>query len=430
MNYSFRVPPLPDLCVIPAEVNAGYAAGQRLPFPLSLIYRWVNCLGTVKAVGGVVEKSAVRRILVVRLDRIGDLVMMTSFLRELKKGFPETQVTLVINPLAVNLFEVCPYVDELLVFKHPLAGSLRQMSRLISALFMGLFQLRHKKYDLAVLPRWDADSFAGPLLCFLSGARWRLAYSEHVNAEKAQFNRGYDCFFTHTIDRRFCRHEVKSNMDLLKCLGVESDEDRLELWLTREDVEYVDVALRSRGIPDGARLVALAPGASEKNKIWPPDRFIEVGRWLQYNCGVHLVIVGGDEEREVASFLEKSLNPRVAAVAGELTLRQTAALFQRCELFVGNDSGPMHLAAAVHVPEVIISRCVREGNPCRDQSPERFGPWGVPHLVMQPEHALPPCIERCLATSPHCILGVTVPQVLSAMMALMKSGKVVPGGRT
>jgi heptosyltransferase-2 len=369
-----------------------------------------------------VEVAAVRRILVVRLDRIGDVVMMGAFLRELRRGFPKAWVTLVVSPGTFNLVETCPHVNEVRVFRNPSDRPFRQGLRLVRALGLGLGRLRREGYDLAVFPRWDADSFAGPLLCLLSGARWRVAYSEHVTDKKARVNRGFDGFFTHTIDRRSCRHEVDSNLDLLRCLGVEPVEDGLELWWTQEDVIRVEAVLENGGWVEGERLVALAPGAAEANKIWPAARFAEVGRWVRREYGVRLVIVGGKADRALAHALETELKSTAVSVAGKLTLRQTGLLLKRCEFFLGNDSGPMHLAAAARVPVVAIFRCPPNVDPGQVQSPARFGPWGVPHRILQPDHAVRPCDDHCLARSPHCIREVVVSQVVTAIRTLAGSG--------
>jgi heptosyltransferase-2 len=423
MSDGFHAPPLPDLRSVAG--GSPIAPEVRLrPLSLHLVVRWSRWLNArqTAVAAGPLDRAAMRRILVVRLDRIGDVVMMSGFLRELRRGFPTAWVTLVASPAALNLLEACPYVNEVRVLPQPpawLSQSLKQGLRLIRALQLGLGRLRGGGYDLAVAPRWDADSFASPLLCLLSGARWRVAYSERVNAEKARSNRGYDRFFTHTVDRRLCRHEVESNLDLLKCLGVEPAADQLEAWWTPEDAVRVEAVLHAAGLAGGERLVALAPGAAEANKIWPLSRFAEVGQWVRRAYGVRLVIIGGEAERAAADTLGQVLGPAAIRAAGLLTLRQTGALLKRCILFVGNDSGPMHLAAAAGIPVVAVSRCIRGGDPCRDQSPARFGPWGVPHRVLQPDQAAPPCGDRCLAPAPHCILEVSVPRVLTAIQALL-----------
>jgi ADP-heptose:LPS heptosyltransferase len=104
-----------------------------------------------------------------------------------------------------------------------------------------------------------------------------------------------------------------------------------------------------------------------------------------------------------------------------LTLRESAAVLERCQLFIGSDSAPMHLAAAVGVPCVEISCHPVAGDPLHNNAPERFAPWGVPSKVVRPGAAVPPCTSRCDAEAPHCILAVTPALVLDAASALLKN---------
>lgn len=398
------------------------------PLILRWVHRWILWLNGHQGDVRVVDRASVRRILVVRLDRIGDVVMMASFLRELRRGFPAARITLVVGMVAFNLVGKCPYLDEVVVFRDPPASPWRQALRLMRAIWLGFRRIRGESFDLALVPRWDASPFVGPLLALISKARWRVAYSEQVNAEKARFNRGYDGFFTHTLDRRGGRHEVQSNLDLLQCLGIGPVEDRLELWWTPGDEARVDELLREGGVRQGERLLALAPGAAEANKVWPWSRFVEMGRTVCREYGFRLVLVGGAAERGLVRAAEGEFGAGMISAVDRLTLRQTAALLRRCALFVGNDSGPMHMAAAVQVPVVMISRCVKGGDPSRDQAPERFAPWGTCHQVVQPGQALLPCHDRCLAATPHCILGVEVPEVLAAVRNLLGAASATPPG--
>ncbi|MHB1559266.1 MAG: glycosyltransferase family 9 protein, partial [Isosphaeraceae bacterium] len=113
------------------------------------------------------------------------------------------------------------------------------------------------------------------------------------------------------------------------------------------------------------------------------------------------------------------------------TLRQTTAILSRCRLFIGNDSGPMHLASAVGVPVVEISMFPRSGPRGHVSSPHRFGPWGVPSVIVQPSHALPPCTDGCRASTAHCITQVGVSEVFVAVMELLErtSDRLSPESR-
>jgi lipopolysaccharide heptosyltransferase II len=105
-------------------------------------------------------------------------------------------------------------------------------------------------------------------------------------------------------------------------------------------------------------------------------------------------------------------------VAGKTTLRQTAAVLKYCKLFIGNDTGPMHLASAVGVPVIEISAHPRDGSLSHHNSPYRFGPWGIPAIGLQPKTARPPCQGACTAQEAHCIRNVSVDQVKKTILKL------------
>lgn len=122
---------------------------------------------------------------------------------------------------------------------------------------------------------------------------------------------------------------------------------------------------------------------------------------------------------------------RLIDIVGKSTLRQTGAVLKRCHLYVGNDAGPMHLAAAASLSVIEISCHPLGGSPFHSNSPSRFRPWGVPHVVLQPEEASHPCSVACSVGSPHCILNISVEQVKDAVVTnLCKQGSLVPQERT
>src|SRR5262249_35738027 len=152
------------------------------------------------------------------------------------------------------------------------------------------------------------------------------------------------------------KHEAERNLDFLSQVGGDTSvRDHLELWLSDEDREVARAALVSRGVGRNDLLVSIAPGAGQPKRLWPPNRFIKLGRFLQRECQARVLIVGGPEDRERALELEESLGTAAVNFAGEMTLRQTGALLENSQLIVANDSGPMHLAAAAGIAVVEIS---------------------------------------------------------------------------
>jgi heptosyltransferase-2 len=357
-------------------------------------------------------------ILVLRIDEIGDMILTTPFLRELRRNAPQAWITLVVKPETRNLVEFCPYVNEVLVFDWRLKGRLAELRRHARAF---VFARKHlwRRFDLAVVPRWGVDYYDATYLAYLSGTPRRVAYSEHCSETKARLNRGYDQLLTQTFDGRGVKHEVELNLDFLQFLGGEVNDSRLELWLTEDDRAFAGKILAAHRVGDGELLIAFSPGSRAMTRCWPLERWIELGRRLKGEFEPRIVILGSEQEKELGACIEKSLGSTVINLVGCATLRQTSAILERCSLTVSNDSGPMHLAGAAGSAVVEISCHPRGGDPYHGNSPTHFHPWGVPHIVLQPEPAVPPCSNSCNSPVAHCILGIDVESVQQAVRNLL-----------
>lgn len=362
----------------------------------------------------------VKRVLVVRLDEIGDVVMTSSFLRELRRNLPDAWITLVVKPAVHNLVELCPYVNEVLAYDCKTSGRFAEQRRHGRVLRLGWKHLWRRRFDLAILPRWDADYYHGSFLTYFSGAPWRVGYSTNVSESKQRLNSGLDCLLSHKLEDSDPKHEIEHNLDVIRFLGGTVQEDQLELWLGEDDETFAEQILKSNRINPTDLLIAFGVGAGSKRRMWPIDNFVETGRWLREEYNARIIAVGGKGEESLGQEIHHQLGETVINATGRTTLRQTVALLKCCDLYVGNDAGPMHLAAAAGVPIVEISCHPLHGSVVHANSPKRFGPWGTPHLVLQPKKSLPPCSDGCDAKQPHCILNVSVAQVKETIEKIMK----------
>jgi heptosyltransferase-2 len=362
-----------------------------------------------------------RSILVVRLDTIGDLVLMSPFLRELRRSSPKAWITLVVDPRFANLVELCPHVNEVATFNPHYYGRRGRLELHRRALALARDRLWPRKFDLALLPRWDVDSYHSAFVAYFSRAASRIGYSEKILPSKEQLNRNFDCLFTRTLDDRTLKHEVERNLTFLRNVGGATVADGLELWLSDEDRESAQQALLSRGIGTNDLLVGISIGAGHPRRIWPLGRFIELGRILKDKFGARILVFGGLEDRDAALRLQVELGNSAINLAGETTLRQTAALLQHTKLMVANDSGPMHIAAAAGASVVELSCHPIAGDVLHANSPARFHPWNNNHVVLQPREASAPCTRACEWHGAHCILGVSVAAVSEATAALLTS---------
>ena len=357
--------------------------------------------------------DTVKKILVLRLDEIGDTIMTGPFLRELRRGCPNAFITLLVSRKSYNLMQTCPYADEVLYYDKPRSERIADVFR--SMLELCRRHLWQHHYDCCVNPRYDYDRYGATLLSYLSGSALRVAYSEQATEIKRKFNAGYDQWLTHALPSGPARHEAQRNLDILGCLGIAVQDTQQEIWLDKEDEIFAEQALQAYPGPK----VAIAPGPVNGKRSWPAERYWEIGRWLAENYQAQMVVLGSEEEEAAGQWLAARLPGAALNFCGRTTLRQSAALLAKCDLYLGRDTSLMHMAAAAGRPVIEISCHPRLGDPDHFLSPERFGPWGVPSLILQPEKPLPPCEGMCSSQTAHCILQVTVTEVKHALRQIL-----------
>ena len=361
-----------------------------------------------------------KSILVIRQDSIGDLVLMSAFLRELRQSNLAAQITLVVSPKLFNLVELCPYVNRVLSVDLPFCGATVNLGRVLEALRFARRDLRPGQFDLALIPRWDADLYHSTYLAVFSGAKRRVAYSENVLVSKSEANRTFDLLVTDAIQDLAPKHEVERNLDMLRFIGGVIRSSRLELWLSDEDRQSVRRMLEPNGVAENDLILALSIGAAHRRRRWPLARFVEVGRFFNAKYDARVVVVGGQEDSQFAQRVEGAI-PGAIDFCGSLSLRQTAALLERVQLTVANDSGPMHLAAAAGSAVVEISCHPKNGDANHENSPVRFKPWTVERVVLQPDAPTGPCRDGCGQNHAHCILSVGANDVKRAAEFLLAS---------
>jgi heptosyltransferase-2 len=256
-------------------------------------------------------------------------------------------------------------------------------------------------------------------IAYFSGARRRLAFSERVNPYRRNLNRGYDRLFTDLLYDASVQHQVKFGLRVIDFLGGKPQDEKLELWSTHEDEAFVQTLLANAGARKGEMLIAFGAGARRPKRAWPLMRFIQLGQWLIEHYGARIVGIGGAEEEALGREMQNRLGHHFMNAVGKTTLRQSYCLLRHCILFVGNDTGPKHLAAAAGVPVVEISWHAADASAMHLESPDRFHAWGVPLRIVRPPHPRKPCTEGCSSTEAHCILGVELEMVEQAVEDLL-----------
>lgn len=371
------------------------------------------------------DLSDIKKILVLRLDEIGDMVLTSAFIRELRRNFPQAAITLVVKPEVYNLVELCSCVDNIHTFEWQVTKR-RTEDRYETMIELCRKELWAEQFDLCIIPRYDHDMYHATLLAYLSGANIRVAYTEQTTPLKAQRNKGFDLLMTDIVLGSGVRHEVERSLDVLRHLGCTVEDSSLTIWTDEQDHHLASQALAgNKGLT-----IALSPGKEDNVRAWPLHRYIEVATHLVRKYNANILILGSHAEAEAGSKLKGALPQHVMDFSGKTTLRQTAALLKKCHLYIGRDTGVMHMAAAVGTPVVEICCHARSADPNYMYSPRRFGPWGVPSIILQPETPVAPCQKGCHYSEPHCILQITAEQVKTAVDSMLPNqSAVTPGGQ-
>lgn len=293
-----------------------------------------------------------KRILVVKLADIGDLLTATPALRALRESYPDAHIAALVAPNSADVLRDSPLLDELIVFDKFRFDRLRDVAdlRSLASAAQLLCRLRSGRFDaVAVLhhlvTRWGRLKYA--LLALGCGA-----------PERAGLDNGSGWFLTIGVrDPGFgAQHEVEYCLAVAAALGARTSDRTLMLPVTIEDELWVAQVVREVAPDPSHPLVVIHPGTGRyaPSRRWPAECFAAVADGLATRSGAQAVLVGGHEEVALARQVAGLSCNAPPVLAGRTTLRQLAALLRRAAVFIGNDSGVMHVATAVGTPVVAV----------------------------------------------------------------------------
>ncbi len=342
-------------------------------------------------------ESTMKRILLRVPNWIGDGVLSLPAVSALRAHSPEAEITAVAHRRLKDIFELAEEVDRVVPFDPPGRGwglvALRRFSR----------ELRDGGYDLGIA---FPLSFSSALMLRWGGARERVGYSAE----------GRWWLLTKRVvlpkDYRE-RHLVDSYLELVRCLGVIAEERVPKLALGEEDLRKADHLLGDFG--SSSLLVGIAPGATYgPAKRWPLRKFGELAQRLTGELGAKVVLLGNVQEAMMGGLGGEGEN--ILDLMGETSLKEVCTVLKRCSLFVSNDSGLMHLAAALGTPVVAIFGST---------SPRWTAPLGQGHIVIKRDLPCSPCFRReCPSATYECLGEIEVDQVLAEVKGSLDALKL------
>jgi lipopolysaccharide heptosyltransferase II len=346
-----------------------------------------------------------RRVLTVRLGTLGSVLMTTPAIRALRVAGPaDRTVTLLTSRLGAGLAPLLPDVDDALVYDPPPIED--AAGKAPAPDVAQVKALRSRAFDAAVLFTGQGRSaLPAARLCRLAGIPLRLGYGREDP----------DGLLTHRVPGsgpESVRHEVRRQLDLVAAVGADAGDGPLRLSLSRDAQEHARRLLAAAGVDLGASWIVVHPGASAPARRYPAWSYAEVVRRLVARDDLQVVVTGDDEEVELAADLAAAAGHGVVTLAGRTTLELFAAVISQSGLLVGNNAGPIHIAAALGVPVVDLYALTTPGRT----------PWLVPSRVLSHDVPCRWCRARACPMSHHlCLRGVEPETVVHAVGELLRT---------
>jgi lipopolysaccharide heptosyltransferase I len=325
-----------------------------------------------------------KNILIVKPSSLGDVVHTLPLLKDLRMGFPDAHIAWLIKRQYAGILEGNPYLNEIIPWEWDGFGLIKK--------------LKESRFDLVI----DVQGlFRSGFATFLSGAHERIGFK---NARELS-----PLFYTKRVPvPTMDIHAVDRYRLITDYLGIKQYPPDFTIIIDEQEKGYVERLLFESGVKDGDILVMVNPSGRWQSKRWGTEKFASLCDVLSSEYGVKTVIIGGPEDISVAYEVKTLMKTAPIITAGSTTIKGLVALLSKAKVLVTNDSGPMHIAAALNVPVVAIFG---------PTDPGRTGPYGKGHIVVRKEMPCSPCFKK-YCRDLLCMESVSVKEVKSAFKFL------------
>ncbi len=345
-----------------------------------------------------IKRNEIRKIVIRMPNWIGDAVMATPIPKSVAYLYPKAKIDVITRPWCADVFKNNPYINEIVIIDEK--KSLKNYLKLIR-------HLKRQNYDLGIL---IPNSFNSALQFFLGKVKYRIGY----NTDK----RGFLLTLPVKVPENYkLMHYSKYYLHLLKYLGYnyETEEVKLQLYLSEEEIKKTDKILKDLGIKKDDILIGINPCAAHgPAKRWYPENFAKVADKLIAKYKAKVFIFGSAREKIQSLEVQRSMHFKCYNLAGKTNLRLLAGIIRRLNLFITNDSGPMHIAAAFEIPTVAIFASTNIN---------RSRPLNKNAIIITPEKKLEciPCMEKeCPYGHYECLKSISVEKVYKAAEKIIK----------
>ena len=358
--------------------------------------------------------QSARRVLVVRLDNLGDVLVTTPAFHAVRQALPEANITLLASPVGAQAGRLNPDIDDVIEYQAPWMDPWRELFHDPAREQAMIARLYGGRFDGAIIfTSFRQSPLPSAYLCYLANIPLRVA---------ASIDGPGSLLTTRHKHPERMMHEVERGLDLVGAIGIRTKDRSLRLAVPDDARDEVRATLALRRIDRSRPLVVVHPGCSMPARTYAWERFVEGAQQLVEEDAATIVLTGVAGERELAERIrggvEGTARDSVFSLAGELSFPGLCALIETADLTITNNTGPMHVSAAVGTPVVALFALT---NP-----PEQWGPWQVPHRLLNRDVPCRICYSRVCPYGHECLSLVTPTDVVAAARELLPKGAAEP----
>ncbi|MFP4017205.1 MAG: lipopolysaccharide heptosyltransferase II [Halanaerobiales bacterium] len=347
----------------------------------------------MKLEGSSFSTNRKNRIILIDLLYLGDLMFATPFLKELRKNFPEARIDMVVNSVFHGLMEDSPFLDN--VYSYNKKWSIRESVRFAR-------EIAKNKYDLGLNIH---GNWRTALLLKLIKPAYTIGYG----------GKGRGIFLDRELQPSDEKHMVDNYLDFLRELDLVVEDGYPQIGVSEEARSSIQNKLTDWGVNSEEELIALNTGGTWPTKRWTVEGFAELADELNRNYG-KVIFIGSQADLERVETIVGYMDTEAIIATGRTTLKELAALLERCTLVISNDSGPVHVASAVGTPTITIF------GPSDDR---KYRPRGDKHRIVETRIECRPCGEHECPLGHHsCMRDISAEQILKVIREINNKSKI------
>lgn len=337
------------------------------------------------------------RILVTRTDRIGDVVLSIPVIINLRKQFPQSYIAAIVRPYTRELLEGVSFLDEVIVY-----DKYNTHRGILPSIFF-CFLIKKKKFDLALILH---PTNRMHLITFFAGIPQRIGWNKKLGFLLTDR-------LPHTKQKGE-KHELEYNLDILRRLNIPIRTKEIILPEKEEMSLWVENFFLQNKLKTGQLIIGLGIGASCPSKIWPPEYFAELAKMFKNELKAKILVVANKKEEELTKNFKERFGEDFIDLTGRLNISRIISLFKRLSLFVGNDSGLIHISSALKIPVVAIFGRADPG-----LSPQRWKPLGPYSVYIHKNLGCKPCLAHNCEKNFLCLKRITPQEVYKLSLSLI-----------